>query len=1543
MPIHLRLSVADGMCQASLADAPDQVLAETSLTDLPGLDALRRNPYEAGLPLLAALGGAALRERLERSPDRTLLLECDDAADALPWEYAALSDRRLLSCVYGLLRLVPDVPAPPPAPATPPRLLLLHADPLLYPNGALPRSALDFEAELRALGEKLRGLKQALSVQRLPPTQDCLADALADGPALLHLSCHGMFVDMGESRDVALSLEDNSGRAAPLLGRDLLAALPQGRLRGVLLSACQSAPLAHALVREGVPVALGMHHNFPDPQSGALAATFWRWLAAGNSLAEAMRQARQAVAREHPGAAGLLAVYIAPHAWDMLDLPPGLPELHLDLPMQLRLPDNLLPPSDGLLGRNRELVALAEAFTTAPVVTLSGAGGMGKTALAAAFARRFGWRFGRVLGVSFASSAPDPTLVCRTLLEAALAGQLPNVQDSAHLPALLRETLRPDDLVILDNYESVLTPEPEHAAAADAVAQLLPLLRGAGARLLLTSRAKPAGLSGEVLIPPSDGLTGLAPSDGAALFLRYASRSRDSQDDGADKELAHRVAELTGGYPLALALLGSAYDRRGAMSRAQFERDWNALLAQARQPHSDPRHASFSAALELSLRPLDLALRTRLLALSVYEVPFFAEGAALLWELPQEDYTPTEVALADTNSALAELTRRSLLEVESYFAKTDTPATYRFQPALRQELRQRQGEIGAVPPGALAYGVWLARRAYGETGRSPTLARLVAQSLPLLDAATSTLEGETRLLHIRNVAWLRSQFGELQTARQALEEALPEVPNQSKLKSLILHDLARIEQVQGDLKQALERYQDSLTIKEALQDVRGKAATLHEVAYIYTLQGDLKEALRLYQDSLAIAEALQDVQGKAATLSMMANIYRLQGDLKEALRLYQDSLAIHEALQDVRGKAATLSMMANLLMAQRQWNDAQSLLIQAQKLAQQLNIPAEIAFITVKLGQIAAAQGDLAGALEHYRAGLAVFERLGMPREAGQVREFITEAKAAQQPALTLDAQIQGWLRSGAPDAQRIPDLLALLNTIAATVVAVQRAGDAGGATMVASALVPLRTGLHDWPAAAGLPPFGALLGCFQALLRGQTAQLDRLRVQLDDSLTHVLTKTEQLIAADEQTLRDEARDAQIAQMRAQVTQAMQQVLGDTDEEQRRQFIDSLEQTAVQVAEGEEPGSPWLSPVAYLRACVALLRGEPVSREGLDAADLEQLDGWANPFDLIKPITAWLDGDDATRQETLLPLLNTIAQAVVSVCRNGDSDRAATLATALVPLRTSLRDWHPVAELLPFGVLLGCFQALLRREESQLTRLRAQLDEGLAQTLAQIEQLIAANEQTLRDAARDGQIAQMRAQVAQAMPQALADTDAQRRGRFLLRLELQASQVAEGEEVGSPWLSLAAFLRACAALLRGEPFQREGLDAADLEQLEAWANPLTLEEAITVWVERDDGTREGMLETLLNAIAQRVIGVRVAGDIEDAEALAAALVPLRAALRNWPPAADLPPVNALLGCFQALLRGQEAQLALLRVQLDERLAQGLAQVEQLSVPHERAG
>jgi tetratricopeptide (TPR) repeat protein len=1202
----------------------------TPLADLPALPALQAAPYDQGRALTQALGGQALLERLQNDAERLLLLETDDAAAAVPWEFAALEGGQLLAGRYGLLRLVDRPGDPAPAPDTL-QFVVLAADPLVDKEGrAREGYRLRLEEELRAIRRTLAESQVDLVARRAPPTRDGLRRAMRRGPAVLHLTCHGDVIQTNNGPMAVLLLEDADGGEDRLPGPDLIDLPPRGVLRLILLSACHTARpeagdayLARALVQNGVPAAIGMQGAFPDPLSDELAVALYEFLLSGYSLAEALRQARLAL---DPDAAGLPVGYVARGGWEALPLRAGVPAIHsLRLPSRIALFQDIQAPRR-LRGREAQLHALAALYSQGrQVVTVVGSGGIGKTALAAVFARRFGWRWPQgVLGLSFASGELDAARfrddLLRGLLGEAAARQLADARPDRQEQAILEALPDWDGLLLLDNYESVLQGLDEEEPQATAVHQLVANAANGGAAMLLTSRQQPAGLAGETVFPrPRRPLPGLEAGPGAELFLHHSSRAKEEGQAGVD--LAHQVARVTEGHPLAITLLAGEYDVSSDVAPVDFLAGWAEELAQAERHGLAGHHRTFAAAFNRSYERLPAPLQAHLRALSRFLFPFYAQGAALMWGLSTEEAARSASSGQDLVTAreeLAGLVRRSLVEVEGWF-EDGTPATYRFQPALGQALARRVGEAERpdIERGYAAYGAWLTRRGYGNIHKEPALARLVRLSMEALAAATDYLEGNERLWHIRRLAWLKGAYGQTGAAYDLLLSVLPP----------------------GRPAPDAEREPESARVESSLR---------YELARLCVTRGELERALALYQESLELSEQIGDLQGKTALLHQMAGVYVTRGELERALSLYQESLGLYEQIGDLQGVAASLHNMANILMAQSKWDEAEQTLQESQQLARKVGVAEHLAFAKVKLGQVAQARGDAETALARYREGLTIFERLGMPRETEQVRGMIAALEGDAQPApqdplrgLIARARTAGQAgdaegavaageeavalaRGRADQAQAggeeehvaLVALSVLLYNLAGYY---QQAGRHDDAVAALEEVVALdqRTGHPDLKSdrealeaarhlarlapeeraqleALAQTPSGSEdpAQSMRAALEAQLAGLaPEERAQLEAALRHFAGLSPEEQAQELAGMQAATQRGQIEALAAQARDgAIAALRGQTE---REPFLAQLEEVAAQAAEGEEPGSPWDELASYLRAVVALLRGQP--------------------------------------------------------------------------------------------------------------------------------------------------------------------------------------------------------------------------------------------------------------------------------------------------------------------------------------------------------------
>jgi predicted ATPase/class 3 adenylate cyclase len=204
------------------------------------------------------------------------------------------------------------------------------------------------------------------------------------------------------------------------------------------------------------------------------------------------------------------------------------------------MPNNLPAGIDQFVGRAVELAAIVTGLTTHRLVTLTGAGGSGKTRLSLEAA---GSLLGSVRdGAWVVELAPvsDPALITSQVAVALGLGE----SAGKPLQETLTEWLRTHDvLLVLDNCEHLIAGVAELADS---------LLRACPTLLILATSREVIGISGElVLRVPPLGLDG----DAAELFLtRAASVVPGFERDVVDQQLVNHLCRRLDGLPLAIEL-----------------------------------------------------------------------------------------------------------------------------------------------------------------------------------------------------------------------------------------------------------------------------------------------------------------------------------------------------------------------------------------------------------------------------------------------------------------------------------------------------------------------------------------------------------------------------------------------------------------------------------------------------------------------------------------------------------------------------------------------------------------------------------------------------------------------------------------------------------------------------------------------------------------------------------------------------------------------------------------------------------------------------
>jgi hypothetical protein len=188
MAITLKLNLDEGELVVSI----DHQTVKTALEKIPAIQNLQADPFTNGQVLTAAPGGGdEMLKRLADDPENLILLDCDDKADAFAWEFATLPDRQFLCVKAGMLRTVPRN-VPPGTSNGALNFIALAADPLVDEGGnSRERYRLDLDNEMRSIRETLQNSGKNLTGRRIPPTREHFNRALRQGPAVLHLTCHG--------------------------------------------------------------------------------------------------------------------------------------------------------------------------------------------------------------------------------------------------------------------------------------------------------------------------------------------------------------------------------------------------------------------------------------------------------------------------------------------------------------------------------------------------------------------------------------------------------------------------------------------------------------------------------------------------------------------------------------------------------------------------------------------------------------------------------------------------------------------------------------------------------------------------------------------------------------------------------------------------------------------------------------------------------------------------------------------------------------------------------------------------------------------------------------------------------------------------------------------------------------------------------------------------------------------------------------------------------------------------------------------------------
>jgi predicted ATPase/DNA-binding transcriptional LysR family regulator len=617
-------------------------------------------------------------------------------------------------------------------------------------------------------------------------------------------------------------------------------------------------------------------------------------------------------------------------------------------------PNSNLPAlSTPLIGREHELAELTELIRAGSrLVTLTGAGGSGKTRLAIEAAAQLIDDFPD--GVYVVDLAPlrDPELV-----PVAIADVLA-VKDAAELERRLRDQRL---LLLLDNFEHLL----------DAAAPVIDIASTASDVAVLATSRVPLGVRRErkYRVEP------LPVDDAAALFLERAREVNPRFGDGAP---VRRICERLDRLPLALEL--AAAQARGTTAAKLADRLEAHLPALSGRRDAPARQRTLVATIAWSYDLLDESQQQLLARLAVFRGGWSGEAAEHVCGADEGDV----LALVEAGLIRADDDRATMLETLREFAH-DRLA----ESGELDELRRRHAEFmlvlaergrplarGPEEPATLRWlelelGNFRAAFAYALEARDASLGLTTAEALEPL--------------------WIRGM-----RQREAIRWLEPllrldsEVDAGVRAGAFVVAGRSAIEA--GEPARAEPWFRAGLELSRACGDKLRTAWALHGLGHLLAEAGEREKAEALLEESLELFLSLGEHAPAGGRMTFLAYYAARDGDLDRAESLLERATEEYRLAGDVAGVGGCINALGDIALERgdiaasfERYREAQPMLLRS-------GSTIDIELVLCASAVIAAHAGDSAVAARLWGA----FERI----DADAERKLEADDRARYERAL---------------------------------------------------------------------------------------------------------------------------------------------------------------------------------------------------------------------------------------------------------------------------------------------------------------------------------------------------------------------------------------------------------------------------------------------------------------------------------------------------------------------------------------------------------------
>ena len=632
-------------------------------------------------------------------------------------------------------------------------------------------------------------------------------------------------------------------------------------------------------------------------------------------------------------------------------------------------PPAALPnPGGDLVGRDDRVVEIVTAIDeAAPIVTVVGPGGMGKTRCAVEAAR--------TASVPCRGFVDLSALTTGAALALHLAGTFGVPDRDDPVAAVAAQVAGPPCTVVLDNVEQI----------ADASGVIAELARRCPSVVWLVTSQIELGLPNErvVRLEPLPTGTGRETRSGglsvAGLLLAQAARRRGVRHVG-DAAFAE-IATLIGGIPLALELAACQLQHLEPSVLLTALQDPIDTLVDPR--HAITRHRSMRASFDLAATRLSHDARDLLVILSGRPAGAPYDDLLASWPrptpLPRTVSELIEAGFAGTTTDSAGATRLTQLPLVRSYGRTlprpaDADAT---DGALDQAVFGRvQALFAGAHPGSIEPDVADIRRLLQRGLDQPEdldTAQQLAASLILYWWSVRITEGRRWLDDLldrpvvapgvmrpyaaQTGAFLDFYVGDAETARRRLEEALRDGVPDPSAQARLLALLAMIDAAEGEVEVASTRAEQAVQLARDSADLQTLFYALGNAGDVAMTAGDAGLARERHVECIERLQRLGLDWLSAAPHARLGDLALSAGDHQRARMWYDRSIALWSARDLGPGAPQTLAGLARLDTVEGDLDSARRALDTALATAERCGSRGEYPWIAVGYAAVLAAAG----------------------------------------------------------------------------------------------------------------------------------------------------------------------------------------------------------------------------------------------------------------------------------------------------------------------------------------------------------------------------------------------------------------------------------------------------------------------------------------------------------------------------------------------------------------------------------------------------------